>query len=111
MNDKSGRINSVFWVSAVVITFLVLLGAIGPNLFASAAAKAFDFTTYAFGWFYFISVLFLSYSVSFWLSVNLAASSLGMMKIKRIIHFSHGSGCYLAQVLELDWFSGELPSQ
>ncbi len=76
MNDKSGSINSVFWVSAVVITFLVLLGALAPDLFASAATKAFDFTTYAFGWFYLISVLFFVLFCIF-----LAISKYGRLKL------------------------------
>ncbi|WP_286137180.1 BCCT family transporter [Bacillus sp. 7894-2] len=76
MNDKSGSINSVFWVSAVVITFLVLLGALAPDLFASGATKAFNFTTYAFGWFYLISVLFFVLFCIF-----LAVSKYGRLKL------------------------------
>lgn len=76
MNDESGSINSVFWVSAVVITFLVLLGALAPDLFASASTKAFNFTTYAFGWFYLISVLFFVLFCIF-----LAISKYGRLKL------------------------------
>ncbi|MBT2687331.1 BCCT family transporter [Bacillus sp. ISL-47] len=76
LNDKSGSINSVFWISAVVILLLVLLGAFTPDLFASAATKAFDFTTYAFGWFYLISVLFFVLFCIF-----LAISKYGRIKL------------------------------
>lgn len=48
----------VFWVSSITVFLLVLIGAIVPNTFANVAGAIFDFTTYAFGWFYLLSVLF-----------------------------------------------------
>ncbi|MCA1040176.1 BCCT family transporter [Bacillus infantis] len=58
MNEQQDKsLNSVFWVSASVILLLVLTGVFLPEIFSGAAQKAFDFTTYAFGWFYLLSVL------------------------------------------------------
>ncbi|MGD6842340.1 BCCT family transporter [Bacillus infantis] len=58
MNEQQNKsLNSVFWVSASVILLLVLTGVFLPDIFSGAAQKAFDFTTYAFGWFYLLSVL------------------------------------------------------
>jgi glycine betaine transporter len=58
MNEQQDKsLNSVFWVSASVILLLVLTGVFLPDIFSGAAQKAFDFTTYAFGWFYLLSVL------------------------------------------------------
>ncbi|WP_202080237.1 glycine betaine uptake BCCT transporter [Caldalkalibacillus salinus] len=56
MNRKSFGLNTVFWVSSIVITVLVLIGALLPEVFKDMANAAFGFTTYAFGWFYLISV-------------------------------------------------------
>ncbi|MBS4177973.1 BCCT family transporter [Lederbergia citrea] len=68
--------NSVFWISSVVITIVVLFGAIWPQRFAKGASSAFNFTTYAFGWFYLLAVLFF---VLFLLV--LAVSKYGKMKL------------------------------
>ncbi|MBS4204640.1 BCCT family transporter [Lederbergia citrea] len=68
--------NSVFWISSVVITIVVLFGAIWPQRFAKGASAAFNFTTYAFGWFYLLAVLFF---VLFLLV--LAVSKYGKMKL------------------------------
>jgi len=46
----------VFIVSAIVISLLVLLGAIAPTVFERAADLLFEFSTRAFGWFYLLSV-------------------------------------------------------
>ncbi|WP_174734708.1 BCCT family transporter [Mesobacillus harenae] len=57
MDSFRNQVTKVFWISAVIILLLVLFGAFAPDLFELAAGKAFDFTTYAFGWFYLLSVL------------------------------------------------------
>ncbi|PKR77089.1 glycine/betaine ABC transporter permease [Halalkalibacillus sediminis] len=49
--------NPVFYVSATVITILVIIGAIAPKQFGTVAGKLFTFTTANFGWFYLISVM------------------------------------------------------
>ncbi len=54
--EKRLWFNSVFWVSAIVIAGLSIIGAVMPGAFQKGANAAFGFTTYAFGWFYLISV-------------------------------------------------------
>ncbi|MBU8905809.1 BCCT family transporter [Desertibacillus haloalkaliphilus] len=56
MENKASFMNIVFWVSAIVISFLVFVGAIFPQTFERFSNMIFDFTTYAFGWFYLIAV-------------------------------------------------------
>ncbi|WP_084500716.1 BCCT family transporter [Halalkalibacillus halophilus] len=57
--------NPVFYVSASIVSILVLIGAFMPAAFGSVAEQLFLFTTDNFGWFYLISVfviiLFLIY--------------------------------------------------
>ncbi|OYD08793.1 glycine betaine uptake BCCT transporter [Paludifilum halophilum] len=48
----------VFWISAAVISLLVVWGALSPQSLASKATAIYDFTASAFGWFYLISVVF-----------------------------------------------------
>lgn len=55
--------NSVFWISAIVVLIVVIFGAVWPNTFAAGASRAFDFTTYAFGWLYLLAVLFFVVSL------------------------------------------------
>jgi glycine betaine transporter len=71
-------LNKVFWVSAVVITALVVFGAVFPKLFAKGANAAFGFTTYAFGWFYLLSVLIFVLFL-----VALAISKYGKIRLGR----------------------------
>lgn len=51
--------NPVFYVSAIVITILVLIGAVMPEQFGEVANSLFLFTTSNFGWFYLIAVFIL----------------------------------------------------
>lgn len=55
--------NPVFFVSAIVILLLVVIGATMPKKFGIVSEKLFNFTTINFGWFYllavFIFVIFL----------------------------------------------------
>ncbi|WP_284141156.1 BCCT family transporter [Virgibacillus sp. LDC-1] len=55
--------NPVFIVSAIVVSILVILGAIFPVGFGAVAEKLYNFTSNSFGWFYllavFIFVIFL----------------------------------------------------
>lgn len=55
MNTKS-FLNPVFFVSAIIITLLVLIGAIWPAGFGNVAEVLFEFTTVNFGWFYLLAV-------------------------------------------------------
>ncbi|ASF37926.1 glycine/betaine ABC transporter permease [Halobacillus halophilus] len=48
--------NPVFFISASVISILVVIGAVNPEGFGSVATTLFGFTTKNFGWFYLISV-------------------------------------------------------
>ncbi|MDX5475266.1 MAG: BCCT family transporter [Bacillaceae bacterium] len=56
MNFKN--LGIVFWFSAIVVAILVVIGAVAPNVFGEISGRALDFTTYAFGWFYLLAVLF-----------------------------------------------------
>ncbi|SET30295.1 choline/carnitine/betaine transport [Natronincola peptidivorans] len=51
--------NPVFTVSAAVILFFVLVGAIMPKRFGEIASRLFDYTTINFGWFYLFAVFIL----------------------------------------------------
>ncbi|WRP06505.1 BCCT family transporter [Rossellomorea aquimaris] len=51
-------LNKVFWISAIIVSILVVFGAAFPKLFAKGANAAFSFTTYSFGWFYLAAVFF-----------------------------------------------------
>ncbi|WP_010530212.1 BCCT family transporter [Lentibacillus jeotgali] len=55
--------NPVFFVSAIIVGLLVIIGAFIPEQFGTVAQTLFDFTTVNFGWFYllavFIIILFL----------------------------------------------------
>ncbi len=77
MNEQQDKsLNSVFWVSASVILLLVLTGVFLPDIFSGTAQKAFDFTTYAFGWFYLLSVLLFVFFCLF-----LAISKYGRIRL------------------------------
>ncbi len=52
------KLDIVFWFSAIVVALLVVIGAVAPKAFADVATEIFNFTTYAFGWFYLLAVLF-----------------------------------------------------
>ncbi|KMJ59256.1 glycine/betaine ABC transporter permease [Bacillus sp. LL01] len=52
------KLDIVFWFSAIVVALLVIIGAVAPKAFATVATEIFNFTTYAFGWFYLLAVLF-----------------------------------------------------
>lgn len=58
MENKSWK-NTVFLVSAIVITLLVILGAVVPVKFGEVAGMLFDLTTMNFGWFYLLAVFIL----------------------------------------------------
>ncbi|WP_419892853.1 BCCT family transporter [Oceanobacillus kimchii] len=74
--NKHKFINPVFFVSSIFILILVIIGAITPGKFESAANRLFNFTTINFGWFYllavFVFILFL---------VWLAFSKYGKIKL------------------------------
>lgn len=61
--EKHTYKNPVFFVSAIIVSLLVIIGAIMPEKFGEVADRLFDFTTINFGWFFllavFIFVLFL----------------------------------------------------
>src|SRR5699024_9481399 len=48
--------NPVFFVSAFVVSLLVIMGAIMPGKFGEVSEKLFSFTTTNFGWFYLLSI-------------------------------------------------------
>ncbi len=52
------KLDIVFWFSAIVVALMVVIGAVAPKAFADVATEIFNFTTYAFGWFYLLAVLF-----------------------------------------------------
>lgn len=55
MKNETFR-NPVFYVSALIIFILVILGAVVPKKFGEVADALFLFTTTNFGWFYLLSV-------------------------------------------------------
>ncbi|WP_099159966.1 BCCT family transporter [Virgibacillus ndiopensis] len=72
--------NPVFYVSAIIVFLLVVIGAFKPKKFGEVAGNLFNFTTINFGWFYllavFIFVLFLiSLSISKYGKVRLGPPS------------------------------------
>jgi len=56
--NKTPHHNVVFWISSITVIILVLFGVFLPKVFAKGANWAFNFTTYAFGWLFLISVFF-----------------------------------------------------
>ncbi|MDQ0352134.1 choline/carnitine/betaine transport [Alkalibacillus filiformis] len=48
--------NPVFYISATVVTLLVIVGAVMPERFGDVAGTLFVFTTDHFGWFYLVAV-------------------------------------------------------
>lgn len=64
---KKGKLNSVFWISAITLGIFVIAGAFFPASFAKGADVALNFTTSSFGWLYLIAVfsftLFLLYLI------------------------------------------------
>jgi glycine betaine transporter len=76
LRKKENASNVVFWGSALVILFFVILGSVNPESFSVYAAKIFDFTTVHFGWFYLLAMVFF---VSFCL--YLACSKYGRVKL------------------------------
>ena len=63
MKKKQAYQNPVFFISAIIVGLLVIIGAFMPAQFGAVAQALFDFTTINFGWFYllavFIIILFL----------------------------------------------------
>lgn len=51
--------NPVFSISALVVLFLVLVGALMPERFGAVAGTLFEYTTTIFGWFYLLGVFFI----------------------------------------------------
>ena len=56
MSVKKEKLNKVFWISAITVGVLSLLGAVFPSGFAKVANFAYQTTTQNFGWFYLLSV-------------------------------------------------------
>ncbi|MCG3087987.1 BCCT family transporter [Sporosarcina cyprini] len=77
--DKSSRMmNSVFWVSAIVIVAMVLWGAFDAAGMSRWADQAYTFVTEAFSWFYLLSVLAIVLFCA-WLAI----SKYGKVKLGR----------------------------
>ena len=68
--------NPVFLVSALIIFFLVLIGAIAPERFGAVAEALFLFTTVNFGWFYLLSVFIFVIFL-----IGLAISKYGKLRL------------------------------
>lgn len=54
--EKHTYKNPVFFISVIIVAFLVLFGAFMPKKFGAVANELFGFTTVNFGWFYLIAV-------------------------------------------------------
>ncbi|PAV28275.1 glycine/betaine ABC transporter permease [Virgibacillus profundi] len=76
MKKKESYKNPVFFISAIIVGLLVIIGAFLPEQFGAVAQALFDFTTINFGWFYlfavFIIILFL---------VGISVSKYGKMRL------------------------------
>ncbi|WP_010647405.1 BCCT family transporter [Oceanobacillus massiliensis] len=59
MKNKS-YLNPVFFVSAIIVSLLVILGAAAPRAFGNVAGRLFSFTTINFGWFYLLAVFIIT---------------------------------------------------
>ncbi|WP_249871227.1 BCCT family transporter [Oceanobacillus saliphilus] len=57
---KRTYFNPVFFVSAIIVTVLVIIGAFAPVTFGQVAGNLFDFTTTNFGWFYLLAVFVIT---------------------------------------------------
>ncbi|MFJ7745326.1 BCCT family transporter [Peribacillus sp. NPDC097295] len=61
------KLNSVFWISAFIVTLVVIIGAMIPKTFANGANAALAFTTSSFGWLFlaavFLFVIFMIYLI------------------------------------------------
>ncbi len=57
---KRTYFNPVFFVSAIIVLILVVIGAVAPKTFGNVAGSLFDFTTTNFGWFYLIAVFIIT---------------------------------------------------
>lgn len=68
--------NPVFYISAIIIFILVIIGAFAPNRFGEVSQSLFLFTTVNFGWFYLFSVfLFVVFLI------GLAISKYGKIRL------------------------------
>ncbi|WP_071435397.1 BCCT family transporter [Bacillus kwashiorkori] len=76
MDFSKRKLNIVFWISALTIGAVVVIGILFPNKFARAANVAFNFTTGNFGWFY----MLLTIGIVFFL-FYLAFSKFGRIKL------------------------------
>ncbi|MGJ9457536.1 BCCT family transporter [Oceanobacillus sp. CF4.6] len=57
---KRAYFNPVFFVSAIIVLILVIIGAVAPKTFGNVAGSLFDFATTNFGWFYLIAVFIIT---------------------------------------------------
>lgn len=78
MERNTTPLNSVFWISATAVTFLVIWGVVDAAGLSQLANRAYDKVADAFGWFYLISVLVI---VLF--CAGLAISKYGRIKLGR----------------------------
>lgn len=60
MKNRKAYINVVFFVSVIIVSVLVLIGAFFPERFGRVANMLFYFTTVNFGWFYLLAVFIIS---------------------------------------------------
>ncbi|WP_067727196.1 BCCT family transporter [Oceanobacillus damuensis] len=57
---KKPYFNPVFFVSAIIILILVIIGAVAPVAFGNVAETLLSFTTSNFGWFYLLAVFVIT---------------------------------------------------
>ncbi|WP_339228698.1 BCCT family transporter [Oceanobacillus sp. FSL K6-2867] len=75
MKNKS-FLNPVFFVSAIIIFLLVIIGAVASSRFGKIAETLFNFTTTNFGWFYLLAVFsFIAFLI------GLAVSKYGRLRL------------------------------
>jgi len=59
MKKRKSYQNLVFYISAIIVGLLVIVGAVLPEQFGAVAQSLFNFTTTNFGWFYLLSVFII----------------------------------------------------
>lgn len=68
--------NPVFLISALIILFLVFIGALMPRAFGQVANTLYEFTTVDFGWFYLLTVFIIIVFL-----IGLAISKYGSIRL------------------------------
>nr|WP_245183604.1 BCCT family transporter [Lentibacillus salicampi] len=111
MKKKETYMNPVFFISAIIVGLLVIIGAFMPEQFGTVAQTLFDFTTVNFGWLYLLAVFII---IVFLVSISISKhgkTRLGASDSRPEYPFLHGLGCCFPPALGYRLYSGVLPSR